>query len=139
MFGNKWQLTGVRCGLYSRFPYIKTTLICCSNVTGEEWALYTQQTIDRAAKELVSGRPIRSYINQLLKQVIEDLWKQYYVTNDAFSRRIAEYKEAKAKLENKHFEVEFSFLMVESFATLFWIAKYFILVTFNTNFRPKLY
>lgn len=108
-------------------------------MTGEEWALYTQQTIDRAAKELVSGRPIRSYINQLLKQVIEDLWKQYYVTNDAFSRRIAEYKEAKAKLENKHFEVEFSFLMVESFATLFWIAKYFILVPFNTNLRPKLY
>lgn len=108
-------------------------------MTGEEWALYTQQTIDRAAKELVSGRPIRSYINQLLKQVIEDLWKQYYVTNDAFSRRIAEYKEAKAKLENKHFEVEFSFLMVESFATLFWITKYFLLVTFKTNLRAKLY
>lgn len=108
-------------------------------MTGEEWALYTQQTIDRAAKELVSGRPIRSYINQLLKQVIEDLWKQYYVTNDAFSRRIAEYKEAKAKLENKHFEVEFIFLMVESFATLSWIAKYFLLVTFNANLRSKLY
>lgn len=74
-------------------------------MTDEEWAMYTQQTIDRAAKELVSGRPLRSYIDQLLKQVIEDLWKQYYGCNDAFRRRIEEYKEAKTKLENKHFEV----------------------------------
>ncbi|KAG8329293.1 Tektin 3 [Homalodisca vitripennis] len=74
-------------------------------VTDEEWAMYTQQNIDRAAKELVSGRPIRSYIDQLLKQAIEDLWKQYNLVNDAFRRRIEEYKEAKAKLENQHFEV----------------------------------
>ncbi|XP_054257827.1 tektin-1 [Macrosteles quadrilineatus] len=74
------------------------------NVTDEEWAMYTQQTIDRAAKELVSGRPLRSYINQLLKQVIEDLWKQYYAVNEAFRRRIEEYKEAKTKFENQHFE-----------------------------------
>uniref|UniRef100_A0A1B6IBP4 Tektin n=1 Tax=Homalodisca liturata TaxID=320908 RepID=A0A1B6IBP4_9HEMI len=73
-------------------------------VTDEEWAMYTQQNIDRAAKELVSGRPIRSYIDQLLKQAIEDLWKQYHLVNDAFRRRIEEYKEAKAKLENQHFE-----------------------------------
>uniref|UniRef100_A0A1B6M9P2 Tektin n=1 Tax=Graphocephala atropunctata TaxID=36148 RepID=A0A1B6M9P2_9HEMI len=73
-------------------------------VTDEEWAMYTQQNIDRAAKELVSGRPIRSYIDQLLKQAIEDLWKQYHLVNDAFRRRVEEYKEAKAKLENQHFE-----------------------------------
>uniref|UniRef100_A0A1B6GLH9 Tektin n=1 Tax=Cuerna arida TaxID=1464854 RepID=A0A1B6GLH9_9HEMI len=73
-------------------------------VTDEEWAMYTQQNIDRAAKELVSGRPIRSYIDQLLKQAIEDLWKQYHLVNDAFRRRIEEYKETKAKLENQHFE-----------------------------------
>lgn len=107
-------------------------------MTGEEWALYTQQTIDRAAKELVSGRPIRSYINQLLKQVIEDLWKQYYVTNDAFSRRIAEYKEAKAKLENKHFEVDFSILIVESLAILFLDCNIISSCYLNTNLLSKL-
>lgn len=78
---------------------------CCRTVTDEEWAMYTQENIDRAAKELVAGRPIRSYINQLLKQVIEDLIKQYNITNEAFRKRIEEYKETKSKLENQHFEV----------------------------------
>uniref|UniRef100_A0A1B6D5E5 Tektin n=1 Tax=Clastoptera arizonana TaxID=38151 RepID=A0A1B6D5E5_9HEMI len=73
-------------------------------ITLQEWSDHTQNNIDQARKELVSGRPLRSYVDQILKQVIEDLWQQYYTVNEAFKRRIEEYKECKAKLENLHFE-----------------------------------
>ncbi|XP_022205850.2 tektin-1 [Nilaparvata lugens] len=75
-----------------------------AKITVDEWEAFTQRNIDDAAKELKAGRPIRSYIDMLLKQVIEDLWKQYNVVNDAFRQRISEYKEAKIKLENQHCE-----------------------------------
>ncbi|KAL1132235.1 hypothetical protein AAG570_010192 [Ranatra chinensis] len=75
-----------------------------ANITQEEWIAHSQQIIDDAQKELVSGRPIRAYVDVLLKQVIEDLWKQYDIVNEAFRRRIQEYKDLKEKLENHHFE-----------------------------------
>jgi len=75
-----------------------------ATITQEEWATSTQENIDAAAKELTTGRPLRAYIDVLLKQVVEDLWKQYDIVNEAFRRRIEEYKDYKAKLENQHFE-----------------------------------
>lgn len=89
--------------------------------TLQEWSDFTQENIDRARKELVSGRPLRSIIDQILKQVIEDLWLQYNTVNNAFRRRIDEYKEAKAKLENHHFEV----------SSLFYILKQMFLRLLN--------
>lgn len=61
--------------------------------------------VKRAAQEVNQARRLWSYIDMLLKQVTEDLWKQFSVTNAAFKRRIAETREAKLKLENEHHEV----------------------------------
>jgi len=61
--------------------------------------------IKRAAQEVNKSRQLCSYTDILLKQVTEDLWKQFSVTNEAFRQRIAETREAKLKLENEHHEV----------------------------------
>ena len=76
-----------------------------SNVTKEEWEHFSMKFITRAAQEVNKARQLRSYIDMLLKQVTEDLWKQFSVTNEAFRQRIAETREAKLKLENEHHEV----------------------------------
>ncbi|PSN50247.1 Tektin-1 [Blattella germanica] len=47
------------------------------NVTKEEWERFSKQFIERAAKEVNNARPLRSYIDTLLKQIIEDLKNQY--------------------------------------------------------------
>jgi len=61
--------------------------------------------IKRAAQEVNKARQLCSYIDTLLKQVTEDLWKQLSITNEAFRQRTAETREAKLKLENEHHEV----------------------------------
>ncbi|XP_069673302.1 tektin-1 [Periplaneta americana] len=75
-----------------------------SNVTKEEWEHFSKQFIERAAREVNNARPLRSYIDTLLKQITEDLLNQYNITNEAFRRRIAETRETKIKLENEHHE-----------------------------------
>lgn len=80
-------------------------MFCFSNITAEEWELFTQQNIERAAKEINSARPLRAYVDTLLKQVIEDLTNQYHAVNEGFRRRIEETKESKTKLELQHSEV----------------------------------
>ncbi|KDR20069.1 tektin-1 isoform X2 [Zootermopsis nevadensis] len=74
------------------------------NVTKEEWALFSNKLNERATKEVNNARPLHSYIDILLKQVTEDLWNQFNVTNEAFRRRISETREVKLKLENEHHE-----------------------------------
>nr|CAD7602091.1 unnamed protein product [Timema genevievae] len=74
------------------------------NVTNDEWNEFCRKNIDRAAKEINNARPLRAYINTLLKQVIDDLWRQYHITNDAFKLRIEDTRRAKDKLESEHYE-----------------------------------
>lgn len=62
--------------------------------------------IERAAKEINSARQLRSYVDTLLKQVIEDLKDQWHTVNESFRDRIEQVKEAKSKLETQHFEVD---------------------------------
>ncbi|KRT78319.1 hypothetical protein AMK59_8646 [Oryctes borbonicus] len=81
-----------------------------ATITAEEWETYTQENIQRAAKEINSARPLRAYVDTLLKQVICDLWNQYNTVNEAFRRRIEETKEAKTKLEMQHLEVNWKSL-----------------------------
>ncbi|XP_025833788.1 tektin-1 isoform X2 [Agrilus planipennis] len=76
-----------------------------ANITYEEWEEFTVRNIENAGKELTSARQMRSYVDTLLKQVIEDLWNQYNIVNDSFRRRIEETKEAKTKMEIQHSEV----------------------------------
>nr|CAD7462514.1 unnamed protein product [Timema tahoe] len=75
------------------------------NVTNDEWNEFCRKNIDRAAKEINNARPLRAYINTLLKQVIDDLWRQYHITNDAFKLRIEDTRRAKDKLESEHYEL----------------------------------
>ncbi|KAB0795165.1 hypothetical protein PPYR_12004 [Photinus pyralis] len=75
-----------------------------ANITAEEWQQYTFKNLERAAKEINSARSLRAYVDTFLKQVIDDLWSQYHVVNEAFRRRIEEIKEAKTKLEVMHNE-----------------------------------
>jgi tektin-1 len=75
------------------------------NITKEEWEHLSKKFIERAAKDVNTARPLRSYIDILLKQVREDLLSQFNVTNESFRRRIQETRDAKIKLENEHHEV----------------------------------
>ncbi|XP_067011014.1 tektin-1 [Anabrus simplex] len=84
--------------------YTGTVPLDAGNISQEEWLEFSAKNIERASKEVNNARPLRSYVDTLLKQVIDDLWKQYHVTNEAFRRRIEETREAKEKLEKKHYE-----------------------------------
>uniref|UniRef100_A0A182KDI9 Tektin-1 n=1 Tax=Anopheles christyi TaxID=43041 RepID=A0A182KDI9_9DIPT len=74
------------------------------NSTDEEWILVTNKNIEATAKEISSAQPLRSYIDQLLRQVAEDIRTQVERTNAAFRERVAEMRYTKIKLENVHKE-----------------------------------
>ncbi|CAH1155046.1 unnamed protein product [Phaedon cochleariae] len=76
-----------------------------ANISLQEWEQYTRQNIEKSAKEINSARQLRSYVDVLLKQVIDDLQNQYHAVNNAFRRRIEELKEAKTKMEVQHSEI----------------------------------
>lgn len=64
----------------------------------------TNTNIENTAKEINSAQTLRSYIDQVLKQVAEDIRHQVDRTNAAFSKRIAQMRYTKTKLENVHKE-----------------------------------
>nr|XP_018901085.1 PREDICTED: tektin-4 isoform X2 [Bemisia tabaci] len=72
--------------------------------TMEEWNLYTHNNITKTRKEIEKSRPLRSYVDTILRKSVDDLNFQFDKCNRAFHQRIDEYKEAKSKLENQHFE-----------------------------------
>lgn len=74
-------------------------------VNQEEWDSIVAKNFFTTAQAINAGAALRSYADTLLKQIIEDLRQQYQTVNEAFRRRIEETKEAKAKLENLHYEV----------------------------------
>lgn len=64
----------------------------------------TNKNIAATARELTSAKPLRSYVDILLKQVVEDLENQVSRTNEAYKKRISEMRYTKIKLENLHRE-----------------------------------
>lgn len=52
-----------------------------------------------------TAKRIRSHIDHILKQIINDLIEQKNATDEAFRQRIEDTKEAKQKLELQHSEV----------------------------------
>ncbi|XP_034182718.1 tektin C [Osmia lignaria lignaria] len=76
-----------------------------STIELNEWEMQTNNNIIAASKEINSARPMRCYIDTIIKQIIEDLNEQKNVTDNAFRRRIEETKEAKTKLELQHSEI----------------------------------
>lgn len=77
------------------------------NITGEEWEQQSMNNINKAAKEINAAIHLRTFINVILKEAIEDCISQYNLVNDAFKRRIDETKFVKNKLEMDHSEVIF--------------------------------
>ena len=70
-----------------------------------EWKKFTDNSINTSKKKINNARMFRTHIDNLLKEIIEDLIAQYNVTNEAFGRRIQEVKEAKTELQKQHYEV----------------------------------
>lgn len=62
----------------------------------------TRTNIQNTAKELNSAKPLRSYVDIILKQVVEDLSNQVGRTDEAFVKRISETRYAKTVLEGIH-------------------------------------
>ncbi|XP_045473228.1 tektin-1-like [Harmonia axyridis] len=81
------------------------TQLDCSNITKEEWEVFTEKSIETASKEINSARQLRCYVDTLLKQAAKDLIAQYNLVQAAFARRIAETKDVKMKLETQHAEI----------------------------------
>lgn len=75
-----------------------------ANISADEYNAYSAKNIQSAAREVTSARPIRVFIDTLLKQVIDDLWMAYNKCNHEFKERIEDTKRTKAKLEDMHRE-----------------------------------
>ncbi|XP_068970245.1 tektin-1 [Bombus flavifrons] len=85
--------------------YHGTSRLDPSTIELNEWEMQTNNNIVSASKEVNSARPLRCYIDTIIKQVIDDLNDQKNATDEAFRRRIEETKEAKMKLELQHAEI----------------------------------
>ncbi|XP_011548869.3 tektin-1 [Plutella xylostella] len=75
-----------------------------SNISTEEYTTFSSKNIQQAAKEVHLSRPIRVYIDTMLKQVIDDLQAAYNKCNYEFAERITATKVTKLKLEDMHRE-----------------------------------
>lgn len=75
-----------------------------ANISADEYNAYSGKNIQMAAREVTSARPIRVFIDTLLKQVVDDLWVAYNKCNHEFNERIKETKMSKGKLEEMHYE-----------------------------------
>ncbi|CAK9809921.1 TEKT1 [Anthophora plagiata] len=76
-----------------------------STIELNEWEMQTNNNIIAASKEVNSARPLRCYIDTIIKQAVNDLIEQKNSTDGAFRRRIEETKETKLKLELQHSEI----------------------------------
>lgn len=58
--------------------------------------------VARTTKEIATSTQTRSYFDVLMKQVIEDISKQFYKASEIFRNRISEYRHSKQLLEEMH-------------------------------------
>lgn len=72
-----------------------------------EWDRFTSDNITEADKILVDGRPIRTFFENCLKKMTEDLNAQSDVVNQAIQLRVDEYREVIEKLNKQKSEVCF--------------------------------
>lgn len=75
------------------------------SVSIPEWEKYSNEIMESSQKKIQTARLFQEHVKVLLKEIINDLKKQYFIVNESFQRRICELKEAKARLEEQHFEV----------------------------------
>lgn len=77
-----------------------TAKIEANSVTPEDWQDFSHQNIDKAERERQSSVDLRSLIDGILQQTSNDMRKQCSEVNVSFSKRIAETKDTKSKLED---------------------------------------
>lgn len=70
----------------------------------EEWKSATHKYIENTNNEVGTSQSVRSFVDILLKQVVESLNIQVSKTNEAFNRRISEMRYTKNRLEDVHNE-----------------------------------
>lgn len=75
-----------------------------SNCTNREWEEITHKNTTNSAQEINSAKQMQSYIDIILKQIVEDLTNQINRTNEAFNKRISETRYVKNRLEDIHNE-----------------------------------
>lgn len=71
-----------------------------SNCEIDEWEAATNKNIQDTSKELNLSANLRSYIDMILNQVVEDVMNQVNRTNEAFKTRIMETSYIKNVLED---------------------------------------
>lgn len=76
--------------------------VACSNSTVAEWSRETSKNIDLCKQEIKCAMSLRSYVEILFKQVVEDISDQFNRTNESFRTRMEEIRYTKMKLESLH-------------------------------------
>ncbi|NXK01423.1 TEKT4 protein, partial [Corythaixoides concolor] len=67
--------------------------------TPETWAKFSHDNIHRAEREKLASVNLRALIDNILRDVSEDLRMQCAAVNGAFDKRCEELEDAKQKLE----------------------------------------
>lgn len=67
-----------------------------------EWTRETTKNIEMCKQEIKIAMSLRSYIEILFKQVVEDISNQFNRSNEQFRTRMEEMRYAKIKLEGLH-------------------------------------
>jgi len=68
----------------------------------QEWTRETTKNIELCKQEIKCGMSLRSYVEILFKQVVEDISNQFNRTNESFRTRMEEIRYMKMKLEGLH-------------------------------------
>lgn len=89
-----------------------------SNASKSDWEEEASDIIVRATKEINSARPLRNYMDSIMRQVVDDLNSQKNATESALHARIEETREAKTKLELQHSEVIFFYPLLTTVVRL---------------------
>jgi Tektin family len=76
--------------------------LACSNSTVAEWTRETAKNIELCKQEIKCAMSLRSYVEILFKQVVEDISDQFNRTNESFRTRMEEIRYTKMKLEGLH-------------------------------------
>ena len=105
-----------------------------SSVTPEEWQDFSHANIEKAERDIQSSVELRSVVDGLLQQTANDMRKQCNEVNVAFSKRIAETKDTKGKLEDHLNKV--TWISFEAFEACNEISKNVANATSNALDQP---
>ena len=68
----------------------------------QEWTRETTKNIELCKQEIKCAMSLRSYVEILFKQVVEDISNQFNRSNESFRTRMEEIRYTKMKLEGLH-------------------------------------